>query len=297
MADQRFFLAFAMTVALATGTQATACDESVDPSRIAVAGGSVTEILFALGAGSSVVAADRTSNYPAEALELPSVGYVRALSAEGVLSLEPTLLIGEDDMGPPEVVAQIESAGVPTVVIPEVHSAIGIIDKVHCIGQLVGREQAATELVNETLLPMMAAIERAAGDAGGDKPRGAVLLGLRDGAPLGAGLDTSGDGLLSMAAATNVFVGFSGWKPVSMEAMIQADPDFFVIPERGVNDAGGLDALLEHPALRLTKAAKNKRVVTMDGMMMLGFGPRTLGAANTLALSLYGESDEHASGD
>ncbi|MEM8982955.1 MAG: ABC transporter substrate-binding protein [Pseudomonadota bacterium] len=294
---QRRSLVVCAAALLAAAQQASACDESVDPARIAVAGGSVTEILYALGAGSSIVAADRTSNYPAEALSLPSVGYVRALSAEGVLSLEPTVLIGEDDMGPPEVIAQIKSAGVPTIIVPEVHSASGIIDKVRCIGRLVNRDQEAADLIDNTLTPIVAAINATASGSDGRKPRGAVLLGLRDGAPLGAGLETSGDGLLDMAAAANVFDMFSGWKPVSMEAMLQADPDFFVIPERGLNDAGGLDALLEHPALRLTKAAKEKRVITMDGMTMLGFGPRTLGAANTLAMSLYDNDPEAESSD
>ncbi|MEO1036004.1 MAG: ABC transporter substrate-binding protein [Pseudomonadota bacterium] len=277
-----------VTAALVAGP-ALGCDgDSVDPSRMAVAGGSITEILFALGAEDLIVAADRTSNYPAAASAFPSVGYVRALSAEGVLSLNPTLLIGEDDMGPPEVVAQIRGAGVETIVIPEQHSAIGILAKVRCIGEIVGRQDAAERLIAETLTPISTKIAAQSARSRGTAPRGAVLLGLRDGAPLGAGLATSGNGLLEMAATENVFDTFSGWKPVSMEAMLQANPTFFVVPERGINDAGGLDELLKHPALRLTDAARNRQVIVLDGMAMLGFGPRTLESAAALADAVHG---------
>lgn len=85
-----------------------------------------------------------------------------------------------------------------------------------------------------------------------------------------------------MMDTDNALSAMSGWKPVSMEAMLAADPAFLIVPERGVKDAGGVDKLLEHPALRLTRAAKEKRVYAMDGMAMLGFGPRTLEAAARL---------------
>ena len=70
-----------------------ACDKQAkDPSRIAVAGGSITEILYFLGEESRIVAVDITSNFPEAATSLPSIGYVRNLSAEGTLSLNPTLV-------------------------------------------------------------------------------------------------------------------------------------------------------------------------------------------------------------
>ena len=77
------------------------CEIAENSSRIAIAGGSLTEITFLLEAEDRIIAVDLTSNYPMMARDLPSIGYVRALSTEGILSLSPTLILGEDDMGPP----------------------------------------------------------------------------------------------------------------------------------------------------------------------------------------------------
>ncbi|MEL6367764.1 MAG: ABC transporter substrate-binding protein [Pseudomonadota bacterium] len=260
----------------------------VDRSRIVVAGGSITEILYDLGADERVVAADRTSNYPAAALELPQIGYVRALSAEGVLSQEPTLLLGEDDTGPPEILDQLRAAGLPIAILAEQHDSQGIIDKVRCIGDLIGMPEAAEAYIAERLQP---AAERLVAAQSLDKPSGAILLGIRDGTLIAAGTETSGDGLLMMMSASNALGQMSGWKPVSREAMIVADPSFLVIPQRGLDAAGGVEGLLEHPTLKFTSAAKNGRVFAMDGMAMLGFGPRTLGAAAQLADDIRAQED------
>ncbi len=275
-----------VALVLASGSALACPQHHVDASRVAVAGGSVTEILYLLGEQSRIVATDRTSNYPPEAREFPSVGYVRALSAEGLLSLGPTLILGEDDMGPPAVLNQVAAAGVDIVRLQEQHTADGIVAKVRCIARLVGAADTAERIIARQLQPTIAALAQL--QAGGsDRPRGAVILGLRDGVPLGAGRDTSGDGLLAMAGADNVFAGIDGWKPLSLEGMVKANPAFIVVPTRGVDDAGGREKLLAQPGLRLTDAARRQRLIAMDGMAMLGYGPRTLEAALALARQLH----------
>ncbi|MEL7024110.1 MAG: ABC transporter substrate-binding protein [Pseudomonadota bacterium] len=261
---------------------AVECPEiDADSSRIVVSGGSITEIIYALDAEDRIVAADRTSNYPAAALELPQIGYVRALSAEGVLSQSPTLLLGEDDSGPPEILDQLRAAGLPVAILGEQHDAAGIIHKVRCVGQLIGEQEAAEALVSERLQPAAQALT-----GHEDRPMGAVLLGIRDGTLIAAGGDTSGNGLLEMMSADNALASMSGWKPVSRESMIIAEPDFFVIPQRGLDAAGGVEGLLDHPTLKFTKAAQSGQVYAMDGMAMLGFGPRTLEAAAKLGADI-----------
>ncbi|MEL7311998.1 MAG: ABC transporter substrate-binding protein [Pseudomonadota bacterium] len=261
-------------------------DMDADSSRIVVSGGSITEIIYALDAEDRIVAADRTSNYPAAALELPQIGYVRALSAEGVLSQSPTLLLGEDDSGPPEILDQLRAAGLPVAILGEQHDAEGIIHKVRCVGQLIGAQDAAEALVADRLQPAANALT-----IHNDRPVGAVLLGIRDGTLIAAGGDTSGNGLLEMMSADNALASMSGWKPVSRESMIIADPDFFVIPQRGLESAGGAEGLLDHPTLKFTSAAQNGRVYAMDGMAMLGFGPRTLEAAAKLGADIRASQD------
>ena len=276
----------ALTLACGASGYEAGCETVADSSRIAVAGGSLTEILYYLGEEGRIVAVDSTSNFPPEATAYPSVGYVRALSAEGLLSLDPTLVLGEDDMGPPEVLEMVASAGVPVVRVAEAHTAAGIVDKVRCVAAVLGISAAVAPLVQD-LLATDAALTRGTSGATTAAPRVALLLQFRDGSPIGAGRDTSGAGLLQMAGAANALAEFEGWKPVSMEAMSLARPDYIIITERGVNAAGGAAQVLAHPAVRLVAAAwtddPTERLIVMDGMAMLGFGPRTLGAALELA--------------
>ena len=160
--------------------------ERADSARIAAAGGSITEIIYFLGAEDRIVAVDSTSNFPVAAREFPSVGYVRALSAEGLLSLDPTLVLGEDDMGPPETVAMVERAGVTLVRVGEVHKARGIVDKVRCVASVLGLDDRAAELSASELEPA-AHVLRKLEEEVTRKPRVAFLLQFRDGAPIGAG--------------------------------------------------------------------------------------------------------------
>lgn len=276
-------------VSTAASAEMLECGQQpVDVSRIAVAGGSLTEILYDLGMAGQIVAVDRTSNYPEAALELPQIGYVRNISAEGLLSLEPTFVLGEHDMGPPEVIEQLSNLGVDMLLVPEAFSAAGIEAKIACVATAVGVPEKGNDLAASVVAGVVSEHEgtAAAGDA--TLSRGIVLLGLRSGAPVAAGANTSGDGLLTMAGAENLF-DFEGWKPVSVESMAAASPEFIVIPNRGIEMAGGMDALLDHPALRLTPAARDRRVIAMDGMAMLGFGPRTVRAAADLRRLLQTE--------
>ncbi|MEL7045153.1 MAG: ABC transporter substrate-binding protein, partial [Pseudomonadota bacterium] len=218
---------------------------------------------------------------------LPQIGYVRNVSAEGLLSVEPSFVLGEHDTGPPEVLEQLERLGIDLLLVPEKFSVEGIRDKIRCVAAAVGRGEAGEALAARLLADLSpdVAQQLESGEAGAQAPAGIVLLGLREGAPVAAGRETSGQGLLDMAGARNL-MNFEGWKPVSVEAMAAASPEFIVIPERGVSMAGGLDELLDHPALRLTPVAKSRRVISMDGMAMLGFGPRTAAAAARLRAEL-----------
>lgn len=288
LTPRRWPALLALTVC-ALGRAAFACEEAPDSSRIAVAGGSLTEILYFLGAEARIVGVDTTSNYPPQASAFPSVGYVRALSAEGLLSLEPTLVLGEHDMGPPETLTAVRRAGVPVVGVPETHTAAGIVAKVRCVADILGFDAAA--LIDQRLAPLVAQLadlrERTPATAA---RKVAFLLALRDGAPVGAGRNTSADGLLAMVAAQNVLAEFEGWKPVSIEAMARAAPDYIVATQRGTDMAGGAEPLAQHPALRATPAGQApERLIVMDGMELLGFGPRTLQAALRLAQRLRAE--------
>ncbi len=261
---------------------ARACQApAADASRIAVAGGSITEIIYELGMEDRLVAVDRTSNYPVAATGLPSLGYVRAVSAEGLLALNPTLVLGEHDTGPPEVLAQMAAAGLPLVIVPEVHTIEGIFAKVDCVAQVI---DAPDEAVDRLKARMNTQVARLA-TLGRTDVRAAILLNLTEGVPLGGGADTSAEGVLAMAGASNVFAAFQGWKPISLESMVQMNPDVLVMPTRGIASAGGRQAVLANPSVKLTQAGRHGHLIDVDGMSLLGFGPRTLSTAVTLAES------------
>ena len=261
------------------------CSPAKDPSRIAVAGGSITEIIYLLKKDSQIIAVDTTSNYPKQTSLLPSIGYVRNLSAEGLLSLKPTLILGEHDMGPPEVMNQVEKVSVEVKRIEERQSAMGIVEKFDCIAKILNVQVSESKYLKANLLTFASNLEeiRRVARPG---PRVALILNFIDGSPILAGKDTSGDGVLKMVGATNVFSDIDGWKPATRESLLARNPDYLVITDRGLKAQGGMAGLEKNPALRLTSAIKESNVHALDGMALLGFGPRTLETAILLSKKL-----------
>ena len=183
------------------------------------------------------------------------------------------------------MLAAVGRTGVDVVRVPEAHTAAGIVAKVRCIAAILSLP--AEELLATQLAPVVEELAQLQGSLVPNPKSAAFLLGLRDGAPIGAGLATSAHGLLGMAGARNVLADFEGWKPVSMEAMASAAPDYILVTERGIDAAGGEGALIGHPALQATPAGRlPERVIVLDGMAALGFGPRTLQVALSLAQRL-----------
>jgi iron complex transport system substrate-binding protein len=270
--------------ALASGLAAA---DRADTQRIVSVGGDVTEILYALGAGEHVVATDTTSLYPPEALETPKVGYARTLAAEGILSLRPTLVIASGDAGPPEALDQLRDAGVAVRVLPRGHSVANIYAKIGEVAAAIGDDARAAPLVADVERRMEAA-QRTVARAHGC-PRVLFLLNIDAGAPIAAGSDTGADAIIRLAGGCNVFGAEQGYKPLSVEAAVAAAPEVILVMQQRLDDLGGIERVLENPALRLTPAAREKRVVAMDGLYLLGFGPRTPDAVLDLARLLHGD--------
>ncbi|KAA0968473.1 ABC transporter substrate-binding protein [Aureimonas fodinaquatilis] len=253
-----------------------------DASRIVSIGGPVTEILYALGVGDNVIARDTTSVFPAQALEKPDVGYMRALSAEGVLSLEPTLVLAVDGSGPQDVIEQLEGAQVAFVNIPDSPSPQGVADKIRAVALAVGKVAEGEQLA-QAVLADFAALDEALSNV--DKPARAIfVLGITSGSPMIGGTGTSADGVLKLARAENVLSDMNGFKPGSPEAILTAQPDVVVTMN---SQAHGLTKLSENPVFAATPAGQNERVIGMDGSYLLGFGPRAAHAVRDLAASLY----------
>jgi iron complex transport system substrate-binding protein len=285
----------AFTLAMLAGmSQAGAVRDAVgrevvvrDASRIVSIGGAVTEILYAIGKSDRVVAVDTTSLYPPEALRTkPNVGYFRQLSPEGVIGLAPSVIIAADGAGPREAVAVLETASIPFVRVPDHFDGDGIIEKIRIVAAATGAEKQAVcleEAVERDLTALASLRSRIKKPA-----RAMFILSFMNGRPMVAGRGTAADGIMRMSGAENVFGDFEGYKIVNDEAIVAAAPEVVLAMQRAGLD---LDApqVFGHAAFRETPAARDQRFFAMEGLYMLGFGPRTARAARDLSLSLYPE--------
>lgn len=257
-----------------------------DASRIAAIGGSVTEIVYALGEQDKLVARDSTSLYPQDALQLPDVGYMRALSPEGVLSVNPTGLLVIDGSGPKEALDVLRKASVPYIAVPETFDEAGILEKIKVVGHALGADQKAETLAASVKAELDAAL-KLTGDVK-EKKRVLFILSMQGGKILASGTGTAADAIVTMAGGVNAIDGYQGYKQLSDEAAIVAKPDVILMMERGDHSAVAAE-LFAHPAIMPTPAAETKSLVRMDGGYLLGFGPRTAGAIRELAVALYGD--------
>ncbi|WEX11878.1 ABC transporter substrate-binding protein [Chelativorans sp. AA-79] len=259
-----------------------------DPSRLVSIGGSLTEIVYALGEQDKLVARDSTSVFPREALELPDIGYMRQLAPEGVLSVAPTAILALEGSGPPETMNVLTRGSVPLLLVPDRFDRDGIIEKIRVVGAALAAEEKAEALAEKIAGEIDAAEALTKGIA--ERKRVLFVLSTQGGRILASGTGTAADGIIRMAGGVNAVGVFPGYKQVSEEAIIEAQPDVILVMNRG----GGLDSgdaeLLANAAIASTPAGRNRAVVRMDGSYLLGFGPRTAGAVRDLAAALYGAS-------
>ena len=256
-----------------------------DISRVVTLGGPVTETVFALGVGPQVVATDISSNYPAAAAALPRVGYYRQLSAESIIALKPTLVIGNEDSGPPVVLEQLQAANIALLILPKSTSPAVTKKNIVTLGQVFGRDAQATAL-NRNLDAQLVQAARLRSSVTRQVKvmfiyaRGSNMIQV-------GGRNTSADGMIRLAGGRNVFSNFEGYRPLTPEAAVSANPDYILMLNDGLASVGGVEGVLKLPGIAQTNAGKNRRIISMDGNFLLDFGPRLGDAAKDLALKLY----------
>ncbi|MBO9478063.1 hemin ABC transporter substrate-binding protein [Shimia sp. R11_0] len=273
-----------MTLALGLVTALGIAQRGIadEPVRIVSAGGSITEIVYALGQQDRLVARDTTSNHPAQALELPNVGYVRRLSPEGLLSVNPDLILAEEGAGPPETFEVLEGSGLPIITIPMGFDLPAVQEKITAVAAALDVPEAGAALVAQ----VTEEVEGAQKAAGLHNQRILFVLSMQGGRIMAAGRNTAADGIITMAGAQNAIDGFEGYKLITDEAVITAAPDVILMMQSHRPGAITADDLLSHPALSTTPAGRDQAVLQMDGMLMLGFSVRTGQAVTELANAL-----------
>ena len=254
-------------------------EKAKNASRVVIAGGSITEIFYFLGEQDRIVALDVTSNFPPEAKSLPSIGYVRALSAEGLLSMNPSIILGEDDMGPPAVIKQIRETSYDLRIIPEIRTIDGIIEKIEGIASILDVSEKSDAIILKKLEPYIKKIVKNRKKIVKKGVKVMLVLNMQSSSIIVAGANTSGSGFIDLIGGENIFNTFEGWKPVSAEAILELNPDYIIVPQRNVHKGIDVTKIADSELFKNTNAGKNKNFIFDDAMAITGFGPRTINSA------------------
>lgn len=258
-----------------------------DVSKIITIGGSITETVHVLGMWDNVIATDESSTFPPQVFRMPRVPYVRNLTSEGVLSLEADLIIASDDASPVTVIQQIRDANTPIILIKEEESLDGVTNKLKVIGEIFGKEEQAASIINETTKKYNHASELR--NTLTSTPKVMFVLQARSGSFMAAGNDTGAEKMIELAGGTNVFDSFYGYKPVTNEAILAANPDYILVMQSRLEEVES--GFRNTDGVNLITAVKKNQFVAMDGNALLGFGPRFGDAILELMKELHAELD------
>ncbi len=272
---RRFALAFSLLgCALSLSSPSVMAGE-----RIVSIGPATTELILALGGEQSLVATDVSSPEPRG---VPKVGYHRALAAEGILSLSPTLVVGSDEMGPNSTLDQLRRANVKVEVMATAPTLANLNERIDTLAHLLGDQAAGSKLKEE----IAAQSDTLAAQAKQNKPLKVAFLLLHKGQPTSiAGGNTTVSALVTLAGGVNPVAGLHDYKPVSTESLIELQPDLVLVSGRDWQQYQDPDAALSQvPALSATPAGKNKAIHAIDGHALQGgLSLRSLQQANQIA--------------
>lgn len=194
--------------------------------RIVSIGPATTELILALGGEQSLVATDVSSPEPRG---VPKVGYHRALAAEGILSLSPTLVVGSDEMGPNSTLDQLRRANVKVEVMATAPTLANLNERIDTLAHLLGDQAAGSKLKEE----IAAQSDTLAAQAKQNKPLKVAFLLLHKGQPTSiAGGNTTASALVTLAGGINPVAGLHDYKPVSTESLIELQPDLVLVSGR-----------------------------------------------------------------
>lgn len=285
-----FLIVAITTVQVANAQQTIKGSDGVDVtiedlSRVVSIGSAVTETIFALNATENLVAVDESSIYPEETSNYTKVSFTRNLSAEGLLSVSPSVILASAAAGPEPVIQQIRATGVPFLKLTADETVEGAFERIRQLGTIFNKEAAADQIIQNIQSDLDVAA--AARDGLSEKPtvlfiyaRGANMLMV-------AGNNTSAKTMIELAGGENAFNTFEGFKPLTAEAVVEANPDVILMMNSGIQSIGGKEGVLQTPGISLTDAVKNDRIYSMDGIYLLNFGPRVGQAALDLMAKFH----------
>lgn len=264
---------------LVTGLLALACVFSAQAAeRLVVAGGSLTELIFAMGAGGQVVGVDETTSYPPQTAALPHIGYWKQLSCEGILSLRPDSFITWQDAGPQLVLDQLRAQKISVVTLPRVPATVEqMYANIHELAKALRVPEQGDALVTR-IRQRLNSVQQSTAEKK-SPVKAMFILSAGSSAPQVAGKGSVADAILTLAGAQNV-ASHRQYKSYSAESLIAANPQVIVVTSQMVD--GDLNRLRAIAGITHTAAWKNQRIVTVDQALILGMGPRVADAVETL---------------
>lgn len=259
--------------------------EITDTSRIVSLNGDITEIIFELGLGDSVVAIDVTTTYPETAAALPPVGFAQQLAAEPVIGFQPTLVIGDQQVAPIEAVQQLRDAGVPVAIIETQTSLDGVATKIGQVAEILGVDGSELSARVQGEIDSATALAAAASEAPSVAfvyARGPqVVLLFGNGMPTQSIIESAG--AIDTGASSGVF----GAAPLTPEALVAAAPEIIVLPEAGLAALGGVEGFLAVPGVAETPAAETNSFLSYDEAFFFNLGPRAGQALERFILDIH----------
>lgn len=248
--------------------------------RIVCIGQAYNEMIYALGAQASLAGVDYSSTYPPEIQKLPTVGYHRALSAEGILSLHPTLILHDNNIGPDQVVRQLQALHVPMKTFQAKNDSVaGAEALLREMGGFFHKEKHAQELCAQMDREMAAAAAEVKKYPAA--PRVAVIhFGRASNIYLlvgnGGGGDASTAGKMVELAGGQMAVEQQGMqRMVSPEIIAKCNPEVILMTEYGFDRLGSLEQAKTLPGVAETDAARHNRIYRVSEHELMYFGPGT----------------------
>ncbi|MCL1092590.1 heme/hemin ABC transporter substrate-binding protein [Shewanella kaireitica] len=283
---RRMAMGFGLSTLLCSSAIAHQGEHDHAAPRVVSAGAGMTELVFALDAGDELVAVDSTSQLPDESQNIAKLGYHRMLSAEGILALNPSVVMGTDAMGPKATLDVLSAAKINVVQLPSANTQAQLFSNIDAMGTLLQREPQAKQLKSD-LQQSFKDIETKKQQIAskGDAPKVLFLLLQADRPARVGGDETAADIIINLAGGKNI-AGFSGYKSVSQEGILALNPDVILISNRSDKATENpVESLLKSmPLLAHTPAGKNKQIQNLNPQALLGgLGISAIAAADKLA--------------
>ena len=238
------------------------------PHRIVTLNGTLTEIVAALGLGNNIAGTDVTSKYPEAVNALPKLGHDKGIRAEGILSLAPDLVMANKHQLDPTVEGQLRQAGVRLMLFTPQNSIDGTQQLIARIADSLGRSAEAAEVTARINSDRASVVPLE------PSPKVLFIYARGAGTLLVAGEGTPIQSLITLAGGANAITGFSDFKPLTPEALVAANPDVVLVFNTGAEDLQGHKALMRVPGMASTTAGRNQAFITLQPVIMAGFGPR-----------------------